>query len=301
MTVLRMVLRGVSAVRPYARQLTAADRDSKEHHTVALVRGEPEATALLAGLVDWDGLSEEDALIVWAPDPRADVEATAADLARRKRDGTPILALLVGPPGERRLMERRVGVGRGLELGDTAQVGSLRGVGARRVAAAIAARLGDRAPAVARREPGLRPAVGRVLVARAARRAAAVATVGIAASSFTAISAIQVGMIANVAALHDRDLDAQSAVEAAAVLGAGLGWRALARGGAEVLPLAGPVVRAGVAYATTRALGELAYARFSGGEPLVGEIPPSARVAADKIIQRLPGTDLPGSSEGSEG
>lgn len=300
MSVLSRGLGAVSTVRPWIQRFMDVDRESKQTSAIAFFPGDEAGTRFLRDLLGrGEDIGETD-LVLWAPDLERDVAARAEALVARKHQGTKVRALLVGSPTERRAAERAIGVGSGLEVSDTIQVGSLSGIGARRAGLEIASTLSDQALAAGRQRPAFRSSVGEWLIARAARRAAAVGAADIASSGLPVISAIQMRMVASLAAMFGRELGAQSAADAAVILGAGFGLRSVARFGARGVPFAGPVVRGGVAYASTRALGELAYLRFSGGQPLIAGIPAPAQSAVEKIIERVPGVD-PGQSEGSEG
>jgi uncharacterized protein (DUF697 family) len=111
--------------------------------------------------------------------------------------------------------------------------------------------------------PELRPAVARSLVDRASRRAGMVGAVGIAPVATLVITPLQVRLVNDLASLHGKPLNAQRAAEAAGVVVAAMGWRLLARGAASVVPVPGWLVRGGVAYGATRALGRAADDYFS--------------------------------------
>ncbi len=285
-------------VRPYVQRFIDVDHESKQTSAISLFPGDDAGTRFLRDLLGHGPDIGETDLVLWVPTD--DIEAGAEALAARKHQGTRVRALLIGSPPERRELERAIGVGSRFELSDTIQVSSLSGIGARRAGLEIARALGDQALAAGRQRPTFRPSVGEWMVARAARRAAAVGAASLAVSGLAVISSIQMRMVASIAAMFDRELGAQSAADAAVILGAGFGLRGVARFGARGVPMAGPLIRGGIAYTSTRALGELAYLRFSGGQPLIAGIPAPAQSAIDKIIERLPGADVD-QSEGSEG
>jgi uncharacterized protein (DUF697 family) len=213
------------------------------------------------------------------------------------------MVVLVGSVGLRRGAERAVLAHEPLELSDVAQVAALDARGAHDLLEQIAARFAETREAVAagRRHPALRPVVTEHLVRRSARRAALVAALPFSSSDYLVLATMQVGMIGGVNAMHGHARDAQTVAEAVGVLGAGAGWRALAKGAGALAPSVRPAIKAGIAYTTTRALGELARARISGGRTLAGRLPAPARDAADRVIQRLPAPFGAGAHEGSSG
>lgn len=304
-TAARRALGAVSTIRPYASAVVDADRAAHHGGALALGEGDPALTERLGerlGLI-WSRVARPlDELVVVVVGPRSDAHRTAEELAARKAAGGRMLAVLVGTRVERRAWERVFLAHPGVELDDLAQVSSLDGLGGRAAEQAIVVALGDEAVAAGRRHPALREAVADGIVRRSARRAAVVAALPLAQSDFLIIGTLQIGMVGGIGAIYDREVEAEAVLQAVGVLGAGLGWRALARAGGGLLPPLAPAVQAGVAYSTTRALGELAHARISGGRPLVARIPASARSAVDRVIQRLPGPlGIAGTHEGSSG
>ena len=305
LTAARRALGAVSAARPYASAVVEGERDAQGGGALALGEGDPVLTERLGerlGLI-WSRVARPlDELVVVVVGRRSDVPRAAEGLAARKAAGGRMLAVLVGTRAERRAWEPVFLAHPGVELDDLAQVSSLDGPGGRAAEQAIVVALGDELLAAARRHPGLRDAVADGVVRRASRRAAVVAALPLAQSDFLVIGTLQIGMVGSIGAIYEREVDAEAVLQAVGVLGAGLGWRALARAGGGLLPPLAPAVRAGIAYSTTRALGELAHARISGGRPLVARIPASARSTVDRVIQRLPGPlGLAGTHEGSSG
>lgn len=298
MSVLKRGFGALMTARPYVQRLVDVDQEAKQRASIAVFPGDEVGTRFLRGVLGTGPDSGETDLVLWAPG--ADVEREAEALARRKRQGAAVRALLVGSPARRRELERAIGIGDALEVSDTIQIASLSPAGAQRAGVGIAHALGDQALAAGRQRPALRASIARWLVGRSARRAAAVGAVGIAGSGYAVISAIQMRMVASLAAMCEQELDAQTAADTLAIFSAGYGLRTIARFGARGVPFAGPVVYGGVAYVGTRAVGELAFRRFSAGEPLVADIPAPAQSAVQQVIERLPGTDS-GQSERSEG
>jgi len=68
----------------------------------------------------------------------------------------------------------------------------------------------------------------------------------------------QIRMVLRICAAYGLEVDGQRAPELVATIGAGLGFRALARELLDFVPVLGWAVKGAVAYAGTRALGEAA-------------------------------------------
>jgi len=69
-------------------------------------------------------------------------------------------------------------------------------------------------------------------------------------------------LVLRLALAHGYDIDAQRTPEILAVVGSGLGFRALARQALSAVPVAGWAVKGAVAYTGTRAVGEAALRYF---------------------------------------
>jgi uncharacterized protein (DUF697 family) len=65
-----------------------------------------------------------------------------------------------------------------------------------------------------------------------------------------------------LAVAHGEPLDRHRAGELLGVVGAGFGFRAVAREALDLIPVAGWAVKGGVAYAGTKAIGEAAVRYF---------------------------------------
>lgn len=133
----------------------------------------------------------------------------------------------------------------------------------------LAAKLDEEATALAAALPLLRRPVADALVAKVARQngiiAAAVFVPGI---DFPILTLNQLRLVLRLAAAYGHELDAQRLPEILGVVGAGLGFREVARQALGVIPFAGWAIQGGVAYTGTRALGEAAIRYFearSGG------------------------------------
>jgi uncharacterized protein (DUF697 family) len=141
------------------------------------------------------------------------------------------------------------------------------------IAAAIAARLGEAATGLAARLPVLREQVCEALIDRFARRNAIIgAAVWVPGADFAVLTLNQLRLVLRLAAAHGVEVDQQRLPEVLATIGAGLGFRAVARQLLGAVPIAGWLVKGGVAYVGTRALGEAATRYFqavSESEPAV--------------------------------
>ena len=72
----------------------------------------------------------------------------------------------------------------------------------------------------------------------------------------------QVRLVLRIASAYGGEIDAPRVPELLGVLGAGFGFRAVAREALDLVPVAGWLVKGAVAYAGTRALGEAARRYF---------------------------------------
>jgi len=276
-------------VRPFADAVRSIDEAAQEGGHIALLPGDPAATAQLREMLQIPAPApSEDALALMALTPSTPPHPGVATLERRRHSGAGALAVLVGDPAERAELETRVLSGNRLEVSNLAHVAALDERGRDLVADAIIRALGDAAVAAARRNPGLRPAVGRRLIGDATRQSAVIGALPLPGVDMPALALIQVRLVAQLAALHDRPFGAERAVEALAIVGAGFGWRALARSATGLVPVAGWAVRGTVAYGATRAVGEAALARLSAGHDLIEGAPiDKARPVIDRAISRF--------------
>ncbi|HUQ22751.1 MAG TPA: hypothetical protein VM049_07010 [Gaiellaceae bacterium] len=133
-----------------------------------------------------------------------------------------------------------------------------------KIAAAVAARLGEAGTALAARVPLLREAVCVELIERFSRQNGVIgAAVFMPGADFAALTLNQIRLVLRLAAAHGQQVDQSRLPEVLATLGAGFGWRALARQVLGAVPVAGWIVKGGIAYAGTRALGEAAHRYFA--------------------------------------
>ena len=175
-----------------------------------------------------------------------------------------------------------------LEASNIARVPVLDDEGEQQAMEAVVRALGDEATAAARVYPALRGAVGRTMVARASRRAGLVGLLPLPGVDLPVLALIQVRLVADLAAIHDRPGGPDRAIEAVAVVSAGFGWRALSRSASGLVPGVGWAVRGTVAYGATRAVGEAALVRAQAGHDLIEGAPiDKVRPVIDRVLGRL--------------
>jgi uncharacterized protein (DUF697 family) len=135
------------------------------------------------------------------------------------------------------------------------------------LARALAHRLGEAATPLAARLPVLREAVCDYLVESFARRNGIIAAaVFVPGADLPVLTLNQTRLVLRIASAHGVEVDTQRLPEILAVLGAGFGFRTVAREALDVVPVAGWLLKGTVAYAGTRALGAAA-SRYFGSMP----------------------------------
>ncbi len=156
---------------------------------------------------------------------------------------------------------------------DVVEVGPGEKLPVDRIAAAIAARLGEAGAPLAARLPELRRAVCDRIVASFARKNGIVgAAVFVPGADLPVLALNQIRMLLLLDQAYGLELDPRERLpEIVATVGAGLGLRAAARELLDLVPVAGWLVKGGVAYAGTRALGEAALVRLRAGNALPEE------------------------------
>lgn len=138
------------------------------------------------------------------------------------------------------------------------------------IAAAVAARLGEGGTSLAARLPVLREHVCDGLIERFSRQNGVLgAAFFVPGADFAVLTLNQIRLVLRLAAAHDVEIDQSRVPEVLATVGAGLGFRALARQVLGLVPVAGWAVKGGIAYAGTRALGEAAHRYFAAREDAV--------------------------------
>ncbi|HEX4929163.1 MAG TPA: hypothetical protein VFV62_00535 [Gaiellaceae bacterium] len=138
------------------------------------------------------------------------------------------------------------------------------------IAAAIAARVGDAGISPAARLPVLREPVCERLIERFSRQNGIIgAAFFVPGADFAVLTLNQIRLVLRLAAAHGVEIDQSRVPEVLATVGAAFGFRALARQLLGAITVAGWVVKGGIAYAGTRALGEAAHRYFAAQEDAV--------------------------------
>jgi uncharacterized protein (DUF697 family) len=128
---------------------------------------------------------------------------------------------------------------------------------------AVAARLGEEGTALAARLPALREPLCRGLIESFSRRNGVLSVaIFVPGADFPVLTLNQIRLVLRLAAAHGVEVDQQRLPEVLATVGAGLGFRAVARQLLGAVPFAGWAVKGAVAYGGTRALGEAAMRYF---------------------------------------
>jgi uncharacterized protein (DUF697 family) len=119
---------------------------------------------------------------------------------------------------------------------------------------------------LAARLPALRPAVVEAIVRHFSRQNGILGVaVFVPGADFPVLTLNQLRMIFRMAAAYGEEIDHERIPEVLAVVGAGLGFRTIAREALGLVPGLGWVVKGGIAYVGTRALGKAASAYFEQG------------------------------------
>ncbi len=132
------------------------------------------------------------------------------------------------------------------------------------IARAIAHALGENGTSLAARLPTLRGAVCDDLIASFSKRNALIsAAIFVPGVDLPILTLNEFRLVLRIGLAHGQPVDASRLVELAGVVGAGLGFRAVARELLDVIPIAGWAVKGAVAYTGTRAIGESAVRYFA--------------------------------------
>jgi uncharacterized protein (DUF697 family) len=132
------------------------------------------------------------------------------------------------------------------------------------IAHAVANKLGEDGTALAARLPVVRAAVCDHLIATFSKRNAVIAgAVFVPGVDMPILTLNQIRLVIRIAVAHGEPIDNQRALELAGVVGAGFGFRAVARELLDLVPVAGWALKASVAYAGTKAVGEAAVRYFA--------------------------------------
>jgi uncharacterized protein (DUF697 family) len=130
----------------------------------------------------------------------------------------------------------------------------------------LAERAGPSGPWLASQLPALRPRVVNTLIEAAARRnAKAALLIFVPGADMPVLTAVQMRLVLQIAACHGQKVSPDRAVELLSVLGAGFGFRMIAREALDLVPVAGWAVKSGIAYSATKALGRATNEYFEHG------------------------------------
>jgi uncharacterized protein (DUF697 family) len=139
----------------------------------------------------------------------------------------------------------------------------------------IASRLGDKGYALAAKLPAIRRGVCEHIVTTFARQNGILGVViFIPGADMPALTLNQIRMVLRIGGAYGAEVDRERALEILGVVGAGLGFRAIARELVSLVPFGGFAIKGAVAFAGTRAVGEAAIAYFEAGgaEALAGSV-----------------------------
>jgi uncharacterized protein (DUF697 family) len=130
----------------------------------------------------------------------------------------------------------------------------------------LSLRVGGSGPWLASQLPAFRPYVVDELIEAAAKRnAKAALLIFIPGADMPVLTAVQMRLVLSIAACYGQKISTDRALELLSVLGAGFGFRAIAREMLDFVPFAGWAVQSGVAYSGTKALGKAADEYFAHG------------------------------------
>jgi uncharacterized protein (DUF697 family) len=192
-----------------------------------------------------ENVLENVSVLVWVGAPDAD-QLHTADQA-----GVPIVAVTDADDVPYVLATSivRVPPGQGFPVGE--------------IARAVADKLGEDGTSLAARLPVVRRAVCDHLIASFAKRNAVIAAaVFVPGVDMPILTLNQARLVLRIALAHGEPIDSKRAVELLGVAGAGFGLRAVARELLDLVPVAGWALKASVAYAGTKAVGEGAVRYF---------------------------------------
>jgi uncharacterized protein (DUF697 family) len=149
------------------------------------------------------------------------------------------------------------------------RVGGGAGFSLEEIARRLARALGERATPLAARLPVLREAVCEELIRRFSRRNGVIGVaVFVPGADLPILTLNQIRLILLIADAHGFEIDRERIPEVVAVIGSGLGFRALARKSMGLVPFVGWAVKGGIAYTGTRAVGEAAVRYFESRAPV---------------------------------
>ncbi len=132
------------------------------------------------------------------------------------------------------------------------------------IAHALAVRLGERGTPLSARLPVLRSAVCDQLIETFSRKNGVLGVaIFVPGADFPVLTLNQLRLVLRLASAHGVEVDQSRLPEVLGTVAAGFGFRAVARQLLGVVPVAGWVVKGGIAYAGTRAIGEAARRYFA--------------------------------------
>jgi len=135
-----------------------------------------------------------------------------------------------------------------------------------RIAELVASLAEENGYGLAARLPVLRPAVVEAIVRRFARQNGILGVaIFIPGADFPVLTLNQLRMVFRIAAAYGEVIDRERIPEILAVVGAGLGFRTVAREALGFVPGLGWAIKGGIAYVGTKALGKAATAYFEQG------------------------------------
>ena len=192
-----------------------------------------------------EGRFEDAAVLIWIGAPDEDALRAAS------RGGVPIIAVTEAESVPYVLATDLVRVPPGA------------GFPVEEIAAAVARRLGEDSTSLAARLPALRDAVCEELILAFSKRNALIAAaVFIPGVDMPLLTLNQVRLVLRIGLAHGQEMDNVRVLELLGVVGAGFGFRAVARELLNVVPVGGWAVKGAVAYTGTRAVGEAALRYF---------------------------------------
>jgi len=202
-----------------------------------------QGAALLVYVVEGERPTSEDEQVLRLAD-RSDVEVVCVLAGARSHrldvPYVPATSVVVAPPGAPMPVDR--------------------------VAELVASLTEENGYGLAARLPRLREAVVAAIVRRFSRQNGILGVaIFVPGADFPVLTLNQLRMIFRIAAAHGEQIDRERIPEILAVVGAGLGFRTVAREALGFIPGLGWAIKGGVAYMGTKALGKAATAYFEQG------------------------------------
>jgi len=148
-----------------------------------------------------------------------------------------------------------------------------------RIAHVLMHKLGEEGSSLARHLPVLRRPFCAEMTASFARKNGIIGVaVFVPGADLPILTVNQIRLVLRICAAYGLEIDGQRAPEIAATIGAGFGFRTVARELLGAIPFAGWLLKGAIAYAGTRALGEAAvrYAEARSVTPPQGSVSPSS-------------------------